>query len=39
LAVRQYALCVLIVLLFTAFNVFVGLGRAGSTMPAVVGGG
>jgi 4-amino-4-deoxy-L-arabinose transferase-like glycosyltransferase len=28
LAVRQYALCVLIVLLFTAFNVFVGLGQS-----------
>jgi 4-amino-4-deoxy-L-arabinose transferase-like glycosyltransferase len=28
LAVRQYALCALIVLLFTAFNVFVGLGQS-----------
>jgi len=28
LAVRQYALCALVVLLFTAFNVFVGLGQS-----------
>ncbi len=28
LAVRQYALCALIVLLLTAFNVFVGLGQS-----------
>src|SRR5436309_3166758 len=28
LAVRQYALCALLVLLFAAFNVFVGLGES-----------